>query len=114
MLKKFKKLIPFILLIIIISSLGIFTFGVEEAKAVDLGIVDGFKTLLGGFLLMMQELIGSLVAWFAGLAQGILNFTNLQNSQMVKDGWEITRGLVNMFFILILMIIALATIFKVE
>jgi len=111
----YKKFIPFILLIIIISLLGVFVFGIGNTKAADaLGIVDGFKTLLGGFLLMIQELIGSLVAWFAGLAQGILNFTNLQNSQMVKDGWEITRGLVNMFFILILMIIALATIFKVE
>ena len=110
----YKKLIPAIILIIIISSLGIFTFGVEEAKAVDLGIVEGFKSLLGGFLLMVQELIGSLVAWFAGLAQGILNFTSLQNAQMVKDGWEITRGLVNVFFILILMVIAFATILRVE
>jgi len=114
MLNKFKKLIPVILLIIITSSLGVFIFGVEAAKADGLGIVDGFKTLLGGFLLMMQELIGGLVAWFAGLAQGILNFTSLQNAQMVKDGWEITRDLTNMFFVLILMIIAFATILKIE
>ena len=94
--------------------MGVFAFGVEEAQAVDLGIVDGFKTLLGGFLLMIQELFGSLVTWMAGLAQGILGFTGLQNAQMVKDGWGITRDLANMFFVLILMVIAIATILKVE
>ena len=111
----YKKFIPFLMLIIIISSLGIFIFEIENAKA-DVGeyIIGGLKGMLADALLTIQELVGSLVAWMAGLAQGILNFTSLQNSQMVKDGWEITRGLVNMFFILILMVIALATILKVE
>jgi len=114
MLKKIKKLIPIILLIIAISLSGVLVFGVEDAEAeTDLGIVDGLKTMLGGFLLMMQELIGSLVVWLAGLAQGILNFTNLQNTQMVKDGWGIVRDLVNMLFVLILMVIAFATILGV-
>ena len=42
----YKKFIPFLMLIIIISSLGIFVFGVEEAKAeFDLGLVNGLKSI---------------------------------------------------------------------
>jgi len=112
-LKGKKSLISFCL-ILAISSLAIFSLGVNEAKAVDLGIVDGLKSLLGGALLSIQEIIGGLVSWFAGLAQGILGYTDIKNAQMVKDGWKILRDLVNMFFVLVLLIIAFATILRFE
>ena len=102
-------------LILIISFLAIFSLGVKEVNAADpLGVVDGMKSLLGGALLAIQETIGSLVGWFAGMAQGILGYTDTQNAQMVKDGWGIVRDLVNMFFVLILLVIAFATILRFE
>jgi len=111
--KNKKQLFSFCL-ILLISSLTIFFLGVQEAKAVDLGIVDGMKSLLGGFFLMIQELLGAVVTWLAGLAQGTLEKTNSQNTQIVQEGWGITRDLVNMLFVLILLTIAIATILRLE
>jgi len=107
-------------LIILISFLGIFILNMKSAQAiwpfsqtVD-SITLAFVGLLGGLLLMIQSLIGSLAAWFAGLAVGILSFTDPQNAQIVEHGWRIIRDLVNMFFVLILLFISLATILRLE
>ena len=113
-MNKHKKIVCSLILILLISSLGIFIFGTKDAQAVDLGFVDGFKTLLGEFLIMIQELIGKIIVWFVGLATGLLHYKSLQNSSIVELGWKTVRDLVNMFFVLALLVIALATILRVE
>ena len=114
-MNKHKKIVFSLILILLISSLGIFIFGTKNAQAgVDLGIVDGFKLLLGDFLIMVQELIGKIIIWFVGLATGFLHYKSLQDSSIVELGWETLRDLVNMFFVLALLVIALATILRVE
>ncbi|MBL7154946.1 MAG: hypothetical protein ISS88_00360 [Candidatus Portnoybacteria bacterium] len=114
-ISKYKKFILSLVLILLISSLGIFVLGAGEAKAswYD-GLINGLKTILGSALLTIQGVVGALVTWLAGLAQGILNFTNPQNAQIVQDGWEIVRDFVNMFFVLVLLVIAFATILRLE
>jgi len=114
-LSQYKKPILSLMLILIISSLGIFVFGAGEANAWDpFGIAEGIKSIFGSLLLTIQGIFGTGVAWMSGLCQGILNLTNPQKAQMVQDGWKTTRDLVNMFFVLILLIIAFATILRLE
>ena len=108
---KTKKLIAFSL-IILISSLGIFVLGAKDAQANY--FTDGIKSALGDILLAAQGAIGFLVVQLAGLGLGILNFTNPQTASIVQSGWQVTRDLANMFFVLVLLAIAFATILRVE
>ncbi|MBU1255923.1 type IV secretion system protein [Patescibacteria group bacterium] len=114
-MNKHKKIVCSLILILLISSLGIFVLGAKNVQAaVDLGIVDGLKTVLGEILIMIQELIGKIIVWFVGLATGLLHYKSLQNSSIVELGWKTLRDLVNMFFVLALLVIAFATILRVE
>ena len=107
-----KQLFAFSLIFLIIFSV-VFVLGAETAQA-DNFVVVGLKSVLARILLSVQEMIGFLAAWLAGLAQGVLNFADYQNAQMVQDGWKISRDLVNMFFVMVLLAIAFATILRFE
>jgi len=112
---KIKKQLIVFSLIFLISSLGIFVLGAKDAQAADpLGIVDGLKSIFGNVLLAIQGMVGVVVVWLASLGLGILNFTNPQNAKLVQEGWKVARDLANMFFVLILLAIAFATILRIE
>jgi len=67
------------------------------------------SAILGGFF--------GVVLWLeAQIIDYVLNPTNFSftNSPVVALGWSITRDLANMFFILILLIIAFATVLKIQ
>lgn len=114
--KKVRGLIIFLLLILVLSSLGIFVFGVGEAKAFSL-INIGFKVMaeiisrIGAIIHAIVSLFFWLCAMLLELAFGLEGFTN---AGVVTIGWAITRDLANMFFALILLIIAFATILRIE
>jgi hypothetical protein len=114
---KHKKTILSLCLILLISSLGIFVLGAEEAKAGLFSIDIGFSILakiIAGIGTIIHSIV-SLFFWFGAmlleLAFGIEEFTN---AGVVQLGWKITRDLANMFFVLILLVIAFATILRVE
>ena len=103
-------------LIFLALFLGIFVFGANGAKAdvYDFLGFDPLASFLGNSLLMIQKMASWVVAFAAGLAQGALGYTDLQNAPIVEKGWTITRDLVNMFFVLVLLVIAFATILRIE
>jgi len=133
-----KKLIVFILIFTLFS--GLFLVNIEEAKAKQVpkvlqatfelwaAVVSGHPELLvsgaiGGFareiIEGMSNLIWTGTMWFLGvcanLFSNVLLFTTTNLSQSpVYDGWVITRDIVNMFFILALVVIAFATILRIE
>jgi len=128
MSNKFKKIIPIIILITIITSLGVFVF---ETKTADANALTNFAAkIFGSPITMLKDaiigmvsnftyyvilrpfsLLLSISAFLLDWAFGLEKFTDVN---VVQEGWKITRGLANMFFILILMIIAFATILRVE
>ncbi len=71
------------------------------------------------------EVIGGLIGWIIG-ALGIIlvlvmqaliavaQYSNFIHSPAVSNGWAIVRDVCNMFFVLILLVIAFATILKIE
>ena len=65
-----KQLFAFSLIFLIIFSV-VFVLGAETAQA-DNFVVVGLKSVLARILLSVQEMIGFLAAWLAGLAQGVL------------------------------------------
>jgi len=112
---KYKKPVLCLFLILFISSLGIFVFGVGEAEAGPIdSLVKGFLILIGYALLGVLWLVGQIMNAAAGLISGILAHTDFTSAAVVIKGWEITRDLANMFFVLILLIIAFATILRIE
>lgn len=125
---KHKKLILSSLLILLISSLAIFVLGVGEAQAE--GIVSQVLGFIGGkaldftfegiawIIAKIGAIIHSIVSLFFWLAAMLLEIAfgleKFTEAGVVQMGWKITRDLANMFFVLILMVIAFATILRIE
>jgi len=111
-----KKIIFSSCLILLISFLGIFVFGAEEAKA---GLLIDFSfdviakaiSVIGVIIHSIVSLIFWLASMTLEMAFGLEKFTD---APVVELGWKITRDLTNMLFVLILLGIALATILRLE
>ncbi len=101
----------FISLTSIFVLLGLFLFNVKQAKAFFLeSTVKDLLQGIFGILLSGAQLFTGLTA---KLFTAILNF-GFQKMDMIYNAWTITRDIVNMFFILALVIIAFATILRIE
>ena len=117
---KHKKFILSLLLIFLVSSLGLFVFGVGEARAVwPFGaLVDiafgGVVHIIASIGVIFKS-IASLFFWLAAMvlemAFGLEKFTD---AEVVKIGWGITRDVANMLFVVGLLIIAGATALNIE
>ncbi len=70
-----------------------------------------FNTILTAILTLTSRFMGIAGAFFDIAIE--YNFHSLGNSKAVQIGWTISRDVANVFFILILLIIAIATILRV-
>ena len=131
-----KKLIVFILIFTLFSGLFLINIGKVRASYWDwvgpgpfiklgkaIGELGPVKNLLQGAAKEMLEGIAQLIwkgaagalALCASLFTSILDYTTeILSGAPVYAGWVITRDIVNMFFILALVIIAFATILRIE
>lgn len=103
-------------LILAISSLGIFFADTRVAQAnwlVDVGFESIAWILLrvGAIAQSFASLFLTLAAMLLEIAFGLEKFTK---AGVVQIGWKLTRDLVNMGFILILLVIAFATILRIQ
>ena len=81
--------------------------GIQEAIAsFDIIMIN----LLGG----LAKLLGKLFTWVVGMLVQVAAYNNFLGAAAVITGWVIVRDLANMFFILILLVISIATILRVE
>ncbi len=124
--KKFRQLIinktTFVSLTLLLITVGVF-FVFQGANASDFfsavfaGVTDpiGFlgKLLLGLFLIIIQFL-GVLFVFFVGIMIDIAQFNTFINMPMVVTGWGLARDVANMFFIVVLLIIAFSTVLKIS
>ena len=80
-----------------------------------LGGVGYVVALVLGFLAqIVNAAIGVLISVMIGLLVGVAQFNNIIDVDTVKEGWKIVRDICNMFFVLILLAIAIGTILKLE
>ncbi|MCD6283802.1 hypothetical protein J7J12_00935 [bacterium] len=128
-MKLFNK--KFLASFILISILGIFVFSsyvIGQENDIPIPKLDtedtcsgteclfkkAIQSVIGGTLLAIHSIIATGVSWCAGLAKGILNWQGFNHNPMVELGWKIVRDITNIFFVLVLLIIAFATILRIE
>lgn len=99
--KKFLSLLGVFLIV------GIFVI-VPEAKA------SWAADVVGGILEIIISALGLILVLAMEVLISVAQYSNFINAPAVENGWVIIRDMCNMFFVLILLIIAFATILKLE
>ncbi len=115
---KMKKIINLIMkkkkIIALVSTavfLGLF-FVVPEARADAFN--DGIVKLIGGILGVLISAVGLLLILVIKALVFVASYSNFINSGAVTYGWIMVRDLCNMFFVVVLLIIAFGTILNIE
>ncbi|MFA7049826.1 MAG: DMT family transporter [Patescibacteria group bacterium] len=78
------------------------------------GVGETVATVLGWILYPIIWVLGQILIMLMYILIGVAQYNSFINSNAVSFGWTLVRDLCNMFFILILLIIAFATILRVE
>jgi len=105
---KISRRNKFLLTVSGLVFLGVFVF-VLPAYAVDVG-----QWLALNFLLPITSYIGQGLLVLLELLIGIFQYNDFVNNPAVQTGWTVVRDICNMFFILVLLVIAFGTVFKIE
>jgi len=100
-----KKIFPYLLTVFL--GVGIFLLAPNAHASWAADIIGGLIGLIIGAIgLILILVMKALVA--------VAQYNNFITSAAVSNGWTIVRDVCNMFFVLILLIIAFATILKIE
>ncbi|MEW6407549.1 MAG: hypothetical protein AB1465_02555 [Patescibacteria group bacterium] len=107
-----KHKILFSLVFILIAFVG-FSFPLLSSAAV--GIDDAIFIVLGWILALFLVFL-QLLLYLAGMILDLVlsHALQVQETDMVTYGWALARDVANMFFIIFLLVIAFATIFRIE
>ncbi|MFA5131470.1 MAG: hypothetical protein WC467_03520 [Patescibacteria group bacterium] len=108
-LKNKKKIFPYLLTI----SLGVGIFFLA-APAHALTGSQWAGEILGGLIGWIIGALGLILVLVMQALIAVAQYSNFINSPAVSNGWHIVRDICNMFFVLVLLIIAFATILKIE
>jgi len=115
---KSKKIIWVVLLVVITSSFvahNVYAVtGNEALNAVFGGVGVAVATVVGIFAYLLTTVFGLALTAMAALLVQVAQYSDIINVPAVKQGWVIIRDLCNMFFVLIFLIIAFATILRIE
>jgi hypothetical protein len=79
--------------------------------AQSLGTIEWIASVFAGIALYIAEVIGKLVVSVLAVVIPVMQYQGFTTSQVVISGWAIVRDMVNMFFVVVLIIIAMGTIF---
>ena len=97
----------FVVLVIVLGS-GIIFINPTSAQEVFL------SSIAVSLIMWVVGLLGNLFTWFVEYLVIVAQFNDFITLDMVKTGWSLTRDVANMMFIVILLIIAFATILKIQ
>ena len=111
---KRKKLLIFVVLFFVLVQFG-------YAEAAQAGAFDFITNAVTGLPLAVMSMVINIIVWVSGgiitLATDVLmkvaQYNNFSNEALVTEVWIMVRDLCNMFFILMLLIIAFATILRI-
>lgn len=109
-----------VMLIILFSSVLFFTF-FHTARASIIETIFGseswesfISTAIAQLMLLVVNLLGSIFVMLVGVLIDIAKFNHFIDLEIVIAGWGLVRDLANMFFIVVLLIIAFSTILKIQ
>ena len=96
--------------ILLLISVGI--IWPETSHALTNSIGEFVVTIIGWAVWALVSLIGQLLAVVIWILVAVAQYNNFINDNTVVKGWSIVRDICNMFFILILLIVAFGTILR--
>ncbi len=94
--------------------------GVNVVNAQGAGTIAGgtlgaaVASLIGVITSIISYIVGNILVLLVGILANVAKFNDIITVDAVRVGWVIVRDLVNMFFVLILLVIAFATILRIE
>ncbi len=74
------------------------------------GIFDTIANIIGGIFMYAASGVGSLISNIIEVIVAVIQYNNFSSSPVVGAGWAIIRDTVNMFYVVLLIIIAFGTI----
>ncbi|MFA5128849.1 MAG: hypothetical protein WC445_02660 [Patescibacteria group bacterium] len=89
-------------------------WGISEVSEGIQNAIASFDIIMINLLGGLAKLLGKLFTWVVGMLVQVAAYNNFLDATAVVTGWVIVRDLANMFFILILLVISIATILRVE
>lgn len=101
-----------LLLVVLLLLVGIFVVGNFVQAGISLN--SSIATVMGWIITPIIYLLGRLLTVAIGILIWVAQYDDFVGSSAVEFGWVVVRDLCNMFFILILLLIAFATILRVE
>jgi hypothetical protein len=78
------------------------------------GLGGAVALLLSWIALLITSILGLITTLFVKILVNVAQFNHIIDVQTVKIGWTTVRDICNMFFILILLVIAFGTILRIE
>jgi hypothetical protein len=118
-----KYFLPLILMLLVVGVFGVANISLAEGEmSFGSALWDGTKVALAspiliplaGIFFLILAIVGTLdTLVIAGIGQ-IASYNNFINEASIITAWAIVRDLSNMFFILIFLVIAFATILRIE
>ena len=109
-MKIINKKIAFLFLLVIVSGAGIF-FLTTSAHAAD---ASWATTVVANLLSVIISGLGMILSLVVQVLISVAQYSDFINAPAIQNGWKIVRDVCNMFFVLILLVIAFATILKIE
>jgi len=76
--------------------------------------ISSFWDILSHFFLAIASLLGQLLVVIIDLLLGVVQYNDFIDSAAVQTGWSVVRDICNMFFVLILLVIAFGTILRLQ
>ncbi len=77
-------------------------------------VTDTLGLIVGIIANLFIELLGILFTWLVTILVSVAQFNHFIDLEMVQTGWSLARDVANMFFIVVLLIIAFSTILKIQ
>lgn len=96
------------------AVLGLGIWGASAVRNKIEDAVNNFDAILVGLLQVIANWLGKLFSWIVDLLVQVAAYNDFLKATAVITGWVIVRDVCNMFFVIILLVISIATILRVE
>lgn len=104
----------FIPAVAIFVMTGIFLYAQSASAGIFELAIGNLAELVSNLLLWVASLLGKLLVVIIDILIGISQYNEFSTSVAVTRGWTVVRDISNMFFVLVLLVIAFGTILKIE
>ena len=115
-----KKKSAFMLSVFLLVLVGILGYGERAHAFIDFSdLITGtvqraVLLIIGGFLQFIVLAVGQIMVLIVSVIISVSSYNGFINEPSIVMAWAIVRDFCNMFFILILLVIAFATILRIE